>query len=59
MLSEPGPAATYGGRFSTTEADGAVRAHELRRGDAILFCSETVHYSVWNLPVLYWYFMCF
>ena len=33
----------HGGRFTTTDACGAVHEHELARGDAIVFCSEQVH----------------
>ena len=42
QLSEPGPD-EFGGRFTTTGADGIVVTHELARGDAICFCSEAVH----------------
>ena len=42
QLSTPGPA-DAGGRFTTTTAGGVVTTHELARGDAILFCSESVH----------------
>ena len=42
QLSTPGPP-TDGGRFTTTDANGEVQTHELGRGDAVLFCSETMH----------------
>ena len=32
-----------GGRFTTTDPSGTVVVHELERGDAIVFCSESVH----------------
>lgn len=41
QLSSPEPAA--GGRFLTTDADGATTEFELARGDAILFSSLMVH----------------
>ena len=42
QCSDPGPA-ERGGRFTTTDAHGLATAHELARGDAIIFCSESVH----------------
>ena len=42
QLSQPGPV-ERGGRFTTTDADGIVTVHELARGDAVIFCSESVH----------------
>lgn len=42
QLSDPGPT-ERGGRFTTTDASGCATAHELAQGDAIIFCSETVH----------------
>ena len=42
QLSPPGPP-DHGGRFTTTGADGSVSVHELSRGDAVIFCSESVH----------------
>ena len=43
QLSPPGPPEA-GGRFLTTDgASGVQTAHELQRGDAILFCSTQVH----------------
>lgn len=42
QLSHP-EAPDHGGRFTTTDATGAVSAHELARGDAVIFCSEQVH----------------
>ena len=42
QLSPPGPP-EGGGRFSTTDAAGAVTVHELGCGDAIVFHSEQVH----------------
>lgn len=32
-----------GGRFTTTDPSGRLIEYDLQRGDAILFCSETVH----------------
>ena len=39
----PPEAPKHGGRFTTTHVSGVVSTHELRCGDAVLFCSETVH----------------
>lgn len=42
QLTSPEPS-EHGGRFTTTDSEGVTTVHELERGDAILFCSETVH----------------
>ena len=42
QLSDPVPRRD-GGRLTTTDASGVVTTHELDRGDAIIFCSESVH----------------
>ena len=42
MLLSP-PHDDGGGCFTTTDGSGAVTAHDLARGDAILFCSDTIH----------------
>ena len=43
-MPQPLPTSDGGGRFSTTDAAGVTTTHnDVRRGDAILLCSEMVH----------------
>ena len=37
------PESFQGGLFTTTATDGHVTQHKLNRGDAVIFCSESVH----------------